>query len=259
VHLAEIATVLGKPLALRINQDHLMPVNQLYPLLPGKATLRIEDSSYEYQINVETGKATVALLNAVKVEVGCPPWDWSCLGAREIQLFENGEYYPFVETLTDIPVVYFKRNISVGITGSRELKYQIPEEVRYTSLQVGIVEIEPELRFSPGRVTDLVRIEPSSPQLDGVSMDIPSDRPTRLYLFAGNYKLAHYVSASNYEGDRVASYRLITVESGKAEKLTARFLVADKALARNPEDEPAKKPKTATIPVERVQPRVRFF
>lgn len=262
VDLEEITAVSGKPLALTINKKHLLPLNRKYALLEGKNTLQLNDSTQKKVLYIEPGQFQKVELNAVKASLECAPWEWSCLGGKEVQLFEKGAYYPFVESQTDIPILYFKAEISVGLTSSRDLKLTVNEEKRFSNLKIGILEIIPEYRHIKGKISDLVRLEPANEHFKGFSLDISPASPSKLYLLEGRYKLANYIANTSYEGDRTAAYRNVRIRPGYKRTMKVTYLVSERNLKKYSEIKEKriiKKQEKAKNRKDKSQPSIKFF
>lgn len=225
VSLEEAAQIKGSPQLVEINSGHWLNFNELYPILPGNQVVQLSGSTRKIPFEVAESESKVFKTKAVKVEQGCSPWEWNCLGRRDVILYLEKMAYPFVESVTDIPVLYIDdgSDVWVGVGGSRDIRYKIPSKSHYKMLKVGYVNFVPEPEHRPGQLTDLIRVESINLPFEGVSLDLNLETSTRMPLVSGWYHLAHYVSLTSSEGERRKSKRGIKVIPG--ETLEVRFKV----------------------------------
>ena len=73
-------------------------------------------------------------------------------------LYRKGENYPFMESISDIPILYLGSDIQVGIAGSRDIRVNIPAMKNNVVFATGTLILEPELIPSKAYITDLVRL-----------------------------------------------------------------------------------------------------
>ncbi|MFY7927326.1 MAG: hypothetical protein ACOVS5_00505, partial [Oligoflexus sp.] len=202
VNLHASSSILGTPLYVELNQGHWLDLNETYPVLPGEATLKLNGSLAEHRINLEEGLLTEKKVRSVLIDLDCSPWDWSCLGSREIFLYETDKPYPFAEGISDVPLLFFEEDAWVSIQGSRDLRYKIPDTVQDTNLKVGFVKLSPKQHHRPGQVTDLSRIEAPGFPLIGHSLDLSVDHDTLMPLIVGRYLLAQYQALATSDWER---------------------------------------------------------
>lgn len=221
----------GNPLFVQLNQEHWLDLDEVYPVLPGAATISINGSFEPYPIELEEGKLFEKSARMVIIHSDCAPWEWSCLGNTPVFLYEKGKIFPFSEGVTDVPMLFFKdTEIYVGIQGSRDVRYYIPGKQITTSLNVGKIKFIPTYASKPGIVTDLIRVETPGSPLVGQTLDIPLDHESEMTIFTGNYYLAQYNSSTHIDGDRRRSRDNLNVRLGQMLQIPVTVYVSDKKL-----------------------------
>lgn len=217
IDLDQPARIKGSPWLVEINTGHWLNFNETYPVLPGVATVAISGSSQSIEIALTEGEATELKARSITVNSGCAEGDEACLGDRAVSLALPDEPYPFLESVSDIPVLFIDRGLPVlvGVEGSRDITYEIPANVRDKTVHIGYVQLTPEPQYRPGQVTDLVRIEGTGAPFGGHTLDIALEKPTLMPLIAGTYHLAQFISGTTADIDRRNLTRGVTVEAGK--------------------------------------------
>jgi len=234
VDLTLSSQIRGMPLFLEINNGRWMNLNQSYPVLPGTMTLRLNGSTHGVDVTMAEGEAKAIPARSVRVDLGCSPWEWTCLGDKVVSLYLPNEPYHFVEGVSDVPILFLEDQVLVGVEGSRDIRYQIKPGVRDTVLSVGIVEIVPKPSFVKGQLTDLLRVETDGTSAAGAlgnTLDIALDRPTRLPLVAGSYALAEYVMSTVVDGDRRRSSQRFFIRAGETVTLPVNVSLTEKKMA----------------------------
>ncbi|MCX6127560.1 MAG: hypothetical protein NTX25_00680, partial [Proteobacteria bacterium] len=89
VNLHASSNISGTPSFVELNKGHWLDLNEIYPVLPGEATLKLNGSLREHKIILTEGQLIEKKVRSVLVDLDCSPWDWSCLGSREIFLYET--------------------------------------------------------------------------------------------------------------------------------------------------------------------------
>lgn len=202
----------GSPFNIRVNSHHVFDVNTFYPVLPGQAQIRFDGAGRVHDLNFVERGVTRQKLNAVLIDSGCAPWEWECLGKTEVNLYLPGGHYPFLESLSDIPILYTDSSVQVGLEGSKGLRFQVPEKKGFVRLNIGRLQIIPRPVFKSGHVTELARIESAEASILGFSHDILPDRITSMPLIAGQYYLARYTNVQ-LENDRAVSKIPVRIHS----------------------------------------------
>jgi hypothetical protein len=144
-------------------------------------------------------------------------------------LFEKGKSFPFSESVTDVPVLYFTSfSPLIGVEGSRDIKKQLNEQSSQ-DLYVGYLEITPSVKFKPGLLTDLIRIEPNSSSFFGNSLDVQLDKTSTIPLLTGNYDLAQYTYSIS-DGVRKKSVTRVSIVHGQTVSNVTDTYVTEKRL-----------------------------
>ena len=238
--LSKAADIQGAPQLVEINEGHWLNFNETYPILPGTFVVQIKGSARQVTYEITEGEKKVFQTKSVIINQGCSPWEWTCLGQRDVMLYEDGHAYPFVENVTDVPVLYIDDGapIWVGVGGSRDIRYKLPEKAKSKSLNVGYINLIPIPELRPGQRTDLMRVEANKLPFEGVSLDLNLEKPTKMPLIGGWYYLSHYVSLSISEGERRLSKRGFKVVPGETIDIEFKVFFSEKRMkqysAKNP-------------------------
>jgi hypothetical protein len=264
VDLEAPAKIRGSPWLVEINAGHWLNFNEVYPVLPGPAQVGISGSSQTVDINPTEGEKIELNARSVTVDLGCAADDLSCKGERDISLSLAGEPYPFVESVSDIPILFIDEGtpVLVGVGGSRDIAYEVPANVRDKTLQVGYAKLVPQPQHRPGSQTDFARVDATGAPLSGHTLDIILERQTLMPLIAGNYTLNHYVSGTSPEAGRQNHNVNFHVEPGKTQTLEFPVFLSEKKFAawkkaHHYKGEPDAKPSNFGI-YKRFNP-TRFF
>ena len=178
-----------------------MNLNEMYPVLPGKASVRINDSQYHHSVTLRSGKLTKIQAKSLIVHYDCSPWEWTCLGGREVYLYQGDRAYPFAKGVTDVPILYLDDQVSISLEGSRDIRFHLADKI-HISLNIGKARFIPKPIHRPGQVTDLARVEAIDKPFSGHTLDLEFDRVTTMPLVVGQYSFAKYVSSTHQEGQR---------------------------------------------------------
>jgi hypothetical protein len=225
---AEIYTqVKGSPFHVEFNEGHLLLPDQLYPVLPGKGQVSLVGESVPKGVELVSNEVMEIKLNSVQVDSGCSPWEWDCLGKREVSLFRDGEQYPFLESITDVPIPFFEGDISIGIEGSTGLRYHLGATERDTTVRLGKVVFVPQGHYKPGHMTDLVRLEAQRSPYLGYSYDIEADGPTTMTLIAGTYTLNRFYTVNSFDGGRTQVSQQVNVRPGGIDTVEVPFFLSE--------------------------------
>jgi hypothetical protein len=221
ISLDEGTRIMGSPVSATINGTHLLSFNDIIPVLPGPATIQISGSQKVVDIIPEEGKLIELNLRSLKIELGCSPWEWTCLGSQVVQLFDGEQHYPYMEAPTDVQILFLEADVYAGLLTSSGLRYKLPPDTQNFRLQAGKVKLVPKPVYRPGQITDLVRIESSNKLVSGHSRDIAAFGPTSVLLIAGEYRLAQYHSSTTVEGER--SMKTVDFVATPGETITIEF------------------------------------
>jgi len=216
------ARIKGSPWLVEINGDHWLSFNETYPALPGDATISISGSTQSVDIELIEGETTELQARSVMVESSCtkvrPGEPNFCLGEKGVSLYVPEEPYPFIESVSDIPILFIDEGtpVLVGIEGSRDIVYQVPSILRDKTLAVGYVKMIPIPQHRPGQITDLVRVDSTSAPVSGHSLDLNLEHSTLMPLFAGSYRLDQFLSITMGDtSTRQNLSRAFNIEVGK--------------------------------------------
>ena len=217
VNLDKASQIVGTPQLVVVNNNHFLDFNTIYPVLPGDATFNVSGSTKRTTVTTVAKEALDLAARSVTVNMDCPIDNLDCLGAKDIALYKQDQPYPFLESVTDIPVLFVQDNaeVLVGIEGSRDIKVQLSSTALEETLAIGYLEIVPKPSVKQGFLTDLVRVEANSESTTGHTLDVDLERPTKMPLVSGTYSLAHYLSSTLAEGERQQQLRTVKIEAGK--------------------------------------------
>lgn len=216
----------GNPFNIELNEHHSLEVDIFYPVLPGKAKLRVDGSNRHHFVDLVENKTSQMNMKSVHVDLGCSPWEWECLGKREVSLYLPGQQYPFLESISDVPILYKSDSIEVGIEGSKGIRYRLPPKRDNLKLLVGKVKISPKPYYKPAHLTDLLRLESLGDQFSGHSHDISPDRETTMTLITGAYSLTRYTMISDV--DRQVYKQTVYVRPGETTHIEIPFYLPEK-------------------------------
>ena len=172
---------------------------------------------------------------SITVDSGCqkilPSAVNPCLGERSVSLYAPDEPYPFIESVSDIPILFIDQDtpIFVGVDGSRDILYEVPATVRDKSLSLGYMKLSPLPQHRPGQITDLVRVDTITAPFTGHTLDINLERSTVMPLIVGSYRLDHYITVMAGESStRQSSTRHFQIEAGKTFETEFPVFVSEK-------------------------------
>lgn len=222
--------ITGSPWLVEVNEGHSLNFNETYPILPGKISVNISGSAQATDYELIEGQSLEIPVNSVTVQNRCTSEQMICEGGRTITLSFPEETYPFIESVTDIPVLYIDTGtpILVGVEGSRDILYEIKGDHRNKKLETGLLRLTPVIQFKAGQTTDLARVEGIEPFSRGNTLDISLEQETTLALIAGTYKFAQFFSSSTTEGDRRLSDRSVTIVKGEQLEITFPVFLSEK-------------------------------
>lgn len=223
-----ISKVRGYPYVIKVNGTHELLPNETYNLLPGEIDITLDQSNQKAVVEIYEDETTKVSLKSVTVALDCAPWEWECLGRGEVMVYRKGESYPFMDSITDIPILYIDQNIQVGIAGSREIRMSIPKGKKNIKIATGTLILEPKLIPSKTYVTDLVRLAAAAPPLYGNSLDVSNSHLTKMRLIAGKYKLETYVSSTGSDNDRNNTYKTVYISENTVTRLKVPFYIRER-------------------------------
>ena len=238
VDLEQPAKIKGSPWLVAINGGHWLNFNETYPVLPGIATLAISGSSRSVEVSLAEGERRDLETRSITVKSGCDRSDLNaavtCLGDRGVSLYAPDEPYPFMESVSDIPILFIDQAtpVLVGVDGSRDILYEVPASVRDKSLTLGYLKLNPIPSHRPSQITDLVRVDVTAPPLSGHSLDVNLEKPSVMPLVVGTYRLDHFVTLTVGENStRQSTSKQFQIEAGKTIEAEFPVYVSEKKYA----------------------------
>lgn len=229
VNLGTSSNIMGTPSYVELNQGHWLDLNETYPVLPGIASVKLNGSLHEHQIELAANTLAERKVRSVLVDLDCSPWDWSCLGSRSIYLYESEKPYPFAEGISDVPLLFFEEDAWVSVQGSRDIHVKVPQGQQDTSFKVGFVKLVPKQVHRHGLITDLSRIQPSGqPSMVGHSLDLSVEDETIMPLIVGRYSLTQYHASATADWERRSNHVPIQIQSGETQEVAYTVFVSEK-------------------------------
>jgi hypothetical protein len=220
--------ITGEPYFVQLNEKFRLDLNRPIPVLPGYLNYQLEDSSKIYNLNLPAGESTRIELKSLIVHSGCAPWEWECMGKKEVYLFQKHEPYPFTESVMDVPIYFVENEVYAAVASSKGLHLAVPHTKKDHELFVGKLIVTPSPIYTPGLIGELVRIEPVGEPVTGYSRDIAADTETSFTLLAGNYNLAQYIGLVNSsEGERIKRDLPFSIQKGSEKRLRYHHYVND--------------------------------
>lgn len=228
IDLTKPAKLKGSPWMVEINSGHWLTFNESYPVLPGNATVGINGSSQSLNLPIIEDQVIDLEARSVTVDSVCPKDDIGCFGSHSISLYEPDEPYPFVETISDIPILFIDQGkpILIGVEGSRDITYEANTNTRDRIIKLGYLKLEPQSQHRSGYTTDLVRVNTLGPPYHGHSLDINLEESTMMPLIEGTYRFENFVAGP--EGERRNLDRTIVIEAGKTTVISFPVFVTEK-------------------------------
>jgi hypothetical protein len=230
VDLNTATRITGSPWLIEVNGGHSLNFNETYPILPGRISINISNSAQTAEYDLVEGQSLEIPVKSITVHNRCKQEEIACEGGRSITLSFPEETYPFIESVTDIPILYIDngRPVQVGIEGSRDVVYEIKSDSRNKQLYTGLVRLIPVIQFKQGQVTDLVRVDGIEPNTKGHTLDLNLEEPTLMPLIAGTYTLAQFIGSSTSEGDRRQSDRRLVIQKGDMQEIEFPVYLSEK-------------------------------
>ena len=219
--------ITGSPLFVELNNHHWLDFNKTYPLLPGPIVLRLNGSTDIKRIDLKENELYSLQTRSVQVNSDCSPWEWQCLGSRNVYLYESGGLSPFTVSVTDVPILFFEKDVWIGIQGARDIRYLASPNTPI--LQLGKIRFLPKMVLGGGQVTDLARVESTGTQMVGNTLDLQLDQPTIMRLIEGTYNFGQYISMLGLEpGERRRISKIVKVQKDKTVDMPFLVLVTEK-------------------------------
>jgi hypothetical protein len=229
VNLTKSSNILGTPSYVELNSGHWLDLNETYPVLPGTATLKMNGSLNEHTVDLVENETTEKKVRSVLVDLDCSPWDWSCLGSRDVYLYETDKSYPFAQGITDVPLLFFEEDAWVSLQGSRDIRMKVTQ-AQDSSYKVGRVKLVPKQFHRHGQITDLSRIEASGFPSVGRSLDLSVEDETEMPLIVGRYYLSQFNTFGGNDGERRGNRMPLTVGTNETQEIPFTVFVSEKKL-----------------------------
>ncbi len=229
VDLSAYASIKGRPYSIETLEQQQFDINQGYPVLPGEIQLLFDGYLKPSRIQVEANSVTNIQMNSVQVKLDCGYWEWECLGKKEVMLYEKGQAYPFLESLSDVPILYMNGihgEVELSLEDADGLRYQLPSHKKNLILSTSRVILIPTPTYKPAFFTDLVRMEGLHAPFLGASFDIQANRVKTMTLISGDYALAQYLSSRSSEV-RTVSKKSLHLQPDSSETLEFEYAVAE--------------------------------
>jgi hypothetical protein len=210
-------------------------------VLPGKFDIHLDSSSQAVNVEIQVNEMKTLKLRSVEVDWGCQADDIKCLGSGEIMLYKDEDYFPFVESISDIPVLFYGDSVMVGISGSRNIKYSLPATETPIVLKTGQVVLKPMIQQKNQFITDLIRFEAGGLPALGFSLDIlPSWKPFTMKFIAGRYNFIQSSTKYGSDGERSLKSTPYVIHAESKIEIEFPYLVSDgqyeKLLKTKPKD-----------------------
>lgn len=209
LHLS--SQIQGKPLYAELNQEHHIDINETYPVMPGKATIRLSNSREIISTYLTEKQLTEEHIRSLIVNSDCSPWDWTCIGRTTVFLFPDKKAYPTVKGVTDVPMLFFTRSAWISLQGTKDVKRMVHKDKQHSSFDIGQAHFMPKQIHRNNLMTDLVRIESIGAQSKGQSLDLNLKNKDIFPLITGNYHLGQYASSLNTEHNRFKKVKVFTI------------------------------------------------
>ena len=230
VDIDRYQAIKGEPYTAEINDHRAFTVNTIYPLISDSISYRLEGATKAEALTLEPGTLTSIPLRSVEVSLNCGPWEWECLGKRDISLFEPDSSYPFLHGNTDLPILFAKDDVQIEIEGAQNLRYKIPHGKRDLSFETGQLLLKAKPTFKHGQITLLVRVDGDNNNVMGQSYDIPYTRETRIHLIIGTYSLSHFYTVGAHSqngGIQMSTRTSLTVKKGEVREFGFEYYLPE--------------------------------
>lgn len=253
--------VKGSPHLLKINDEHNLRFNEKTALLSSPQSIRIEGSSRTKEISLEPNEEFKLDVRSITVKRGCSPWEWNCLGKTEVLLYEDEQPYPFVESISDMPILLFDSDqpLWVGLDGSRDLKYKVNNAKSDVQINTGILKLVPMPAPKTNQITDLVRVESLGQNFSGNSLDISLTKVTEMPLITGSYLLSTFNTLSTQEGERRKTSRKFQINPNEVMTLKFKAYLSEKAYKRWVSTNESEHISTESVSIKKLPIQIRRY
>ncbi len=229
VNIDRYQAIKGEPYTVELNSQRAFTINTIYPLISETVNFRLEGAIKADLISLEAEKLKTLTLRSVEVSLNCGPWEWECLGKKDVSLFETDSPYPFMHGSTDLPILFSNENVQIEIEGAQGLRYKIASN-RDTIYETGLLLLKPKVAHKPGQMSLLVRVEGNNSNILGQSYDIPYTRETRIHLITGTYNLNHFYmigSQTQNGGVQLSSKVMLSVKKAEVREFVFDYYLPE--------------------------------
>lgn len=230
VDIDRYQAIKGEPYTAELNDKRAFTVNTVYPLISETVNFRLDGATKAEILTLQAQTLTTVLLRSVEVSLNCGPWEWECLGKKDISLFETNSPYPFLHGSTDLPILFSKDDVQIEIEGAQSLRYKIPSGKRDSVFETGQLLLKPKVSSKPGQLSLLMRVEGDNSNVLGQSYDIPYIRDTRMHLITGAYSLSHFFVIGAHTqagGTQLSSRTQVGIRKGEVKEFTFDYYLPE--------------------------------
>ncbi len=218
----------GSPIHFEINGEHFLNLNQNYYILPGQHLIKLSQGKISEEIDAGEEALIELKTRSVVVKSNCSAGDWVCLGNRKVKIFADKKISPIYEGMTDVPILFFGQPSSVGIEGSRDIRYHL-SNASSQDFYLSYLHVAAHPKHTAGIITDLLRVESGSTgQATGATLDLAVDRETIIPLIANQYQLSHYISQNTLDGYRGKTSIPFHLKPGETKEISIITHVSEK-------------------------------
>lgn len=212
----------GEPYTAEINDKRSFAVNTIYPLISESLQYRLEGSIKAETLLLKPQSFNLIPLRSVEVSLRCGPWEWECLGKRDVSLYAIDSTSPFMHGNTDLPILFNRDDVQIEIEGAQSLRYKVPNSKRDHVFETGQIILKPQPVYIPSYLSLLVRLDGDNVNVLGQSYDIPYSRESRMNLIVGSYSLNHYFMKGNNpqaNGIATTTRTIVNISKGTSKEI----------------------------------------
>jgi hypothetical protein len=232
VNIDRYLSIKGEPYTAEFNDRRTFTINTIYPFISETVHFRLDGETKASVLTLKPTELINIPLRSVEVSLNCGPWEWECLGKRDISLFETDSPYPFMHGNSDLPILFSKEDVQIEIEGAQSLRYKIERGKRDSVFETGQVLLKPKPTHKAGQLSLLVRVEGDG-NVSGQSYDIPYIRDSRMHLITGSYFLNHYhvLGAHTQTGGvQLSSRSTLMIKKGDLKELGFDYYLSEEKL-----------------------------
>lgn len=220
--------VSGRPFDLFIYKSHLISFNEIYPVIPMEHKIIFDHSQEPATIQTKQNKLSKITAHSIMVDRGCSPWEWECIGKKEVFVFAQGMLASFYVGKTDAPIIYHQNKIALSMRSSKGIFFYIDSKTKKSVLKTGTIVLKPVPILHPHKVTELIRIEARKKPLYGHSQDVSFTRNTKMMLFEGDYFISSYVRINNKDDQKKVNKKIVRIKGHQNTEYEFPYFVSKK-------------------------------